>query len=78
MARKRHINEFLRSSFIDGGRVAGHGMAYDVCDRYGDEDWPDRNYGTGSVQVRLPSDYLSPEQKAALSGPVITYNLTEV
>ena len=37
--RKRHINEFLKTSFIVSGRAAGHGM---VEDDYSDESSPDR------------------------------------
>ncbi len=78
MGRKRHINEFMRTQLGGGGRAAGHGMFYDVYDQYGDEDWPDRDHTRGTIQVRLPSDALSEKEKAALSGPVITYKLEEV
>lgn len=37
MKRKRHINEFMKTSFVNSGRVAGHGM---VEDDYSEESGP--------------------------------------
>lgn len=63
---KSHINEKLKTSFVNSGRAAGAGVLYD---RYDEESGysPQPKY-TGSV--RLLSDYLSPQEKEALHGEV--------
>ena len=38
MRPKRHINEFMHTSFANSGRAAGHGM---VEDRYDEESGPE-------------------------------------
>lgn len=72
--RKRHINERMRTSLANSGRAAGMGI---LEDRY-DEDSGGWVYGRGNVQVVTPSDFLTKEEKEALSGPVITYNLKDL
>lgn len=63
---KTHINERLRTEFANTGRAAGMGIDYD---KYDDED----GYRPGPVHrgaVRMPSDELTKEERAALNGPV--------
>ncbi len=38
MARKRHVNEFMKTGFTDSGRVAGMGI---LEDDYSEESFPD-------------------------------------
>ncbi len=75
--KKRHISEFLKTSF-GGGRAAGHGMAYESYDYYGDEDWPDRDHTQDPIWPVFPSDLLPTDAKYKLGGPVKRYNLKEV
>lgn len=66
---KRHINEFLRTEFANSGRAAGAGISED---HYGDEDGnPD--YEESDSYPRFPSDSLTDEERAALSGEVKIY-----
>lgn len=64
-----HINERLHTEFADSGRAAGMGISYD---RY-DEVSGGRVYDTGSVRVEMPSDHLTPKERAALNGNVRVY-----
>ncbi|MGI6155713.1 MAG: hypothetical protein ACOYEB_07180 [Enterococcus lemanii] len=67
--RKTHINERLHTELANTGRAAGSGILYD---RYDEES----GYHPGPIDrgvVRFPSDYLTPEQKVALNGPVRVY-----
>lgn len=65
---KRHINEFLKTEFANSGRAAGAGVLYD---RY-DEESGYRPHPKARGQIRFPSDSLTPEEREALNGPVIT------
>ena len=63
---KSHINERLHTEFANSGRVAGAGILYD---KYDDES----GYRPQPIKrgaVTFPSDNLSPEERAALSGEV--------
>lgn len=64
--RKAHINERLRTNLANSGRAAGMGISYD---NYGEESGNPR-YDPGSIRVRMPSDILTPEERAALNGEV--------
>jgi hypothetical protein len=71
--KRRHINEFLGTTFEShGNRAAGMGILHD---RYDDEYNP-AEIVRDNVMVRFPSR--SKEEKAALNGPVITKKLVEV
>lgn len=64
MANNRpHINERLHTEFANKGRAAGMGILYD---KYNEE----KDIYTHSVHVNLPSDYLTDEERKALSGEV--------
>ena len=65
---KDNLKTCLKTNFVNSGRSAGMGISYDD---YSDESG-NYSYG-GSIYVRLPSDNLTPEEKAALSGEVKTY-----
>lgn len=67
---KRHINEFMRTSFSNSGRVAGAGISYDRYDEESNPDLKDKYYDpyTG---VAMPGR--SKEERASLDGPVIIY-----
>lgn len=71
-AIKKHINEFVRTSFSNSGRVAGAGVNYD---RYDEESNPElcEKYKDNIYGVVMPGK--SEEEKASLDGPVITYFL---
>lgn len=61
-----HINERLHTEFADSGRAAGMGISYD---HYDDESgYHPQPIDRGSV--KLPSDCLTPKERAALSGEV--------
>lgn len=63
---KSNINERMKTYFANSGRAAGAGISYD---RYDEESGyrPQPHY-TG--RVRLLSDNLTAEEKAALNGEV--------
>ena len=63
---KSHIGQYLKSSFANSGRAAGIGTPED---KYDEDSLGPKMYE--SVAVRLPSDFLTPEERAALNGPVI-------
>lgn len=63
MSRRRHANEFLRTST---GRLAGSGILHDDYS----EESGGPYYGTGTVMVRFPEK--SEEEKK--EGPVVVYN----
>ena len=63
---RSHINERLHTKFANSGRAAGMGISYD---RY-DEESGYRPQPKERGMVRFPSDSLTPEEKAALSGEV--------
>ena len=66
MSTKSHINERLHTGLAQSGRAAGMGISYD---RYDDESGnPD--YDTHDTRVRLPHDWLTEDELAALSGAV--------
>lgn len=69
---KKHVNEFLKSSFANSGRVAGAGISYDL---YDDESTPEVHdkWKGGSVRVVMPGR--TEEERAALDGPVIITKL---
>ena len=66
---KSHINERLHTGFANSGRAAGMGISYD---RYDDESGG-KHYEHASCGVVFPSDRLTAEERAALSGEVRTY-----
>ena len=69
----RSINESLHTEFANSGRAAGMGISED---RYDDESYgPEYCHETGPV--RFPSDSLTPEEWAAMNGPVITVKETK-
>ena len=70
MVRKRHINEFLKTSFVNHGRAAGTGM---LSDNYGDESWPENAFGTKPARMKRRMSLL---QEWPKTSPVITYYLT--
>ena len=63
---RSHVNERLHTEFANSGRVAGAGISYD---RY-DEESGYRPQPKECGMVRFPSDSLTPEEKADLSGEV--------
>ena len=63
---RSHVNERLHTEFANSGRVAGAGISYD---RY-DEESGYRPQPKECGLVRFPSDSLTPDEKAALSGEV--------
>lgn len=69
MSRKRHINEYLKTTFANSGRVAGAGISYD---RYDDESG-NPCFIRKDKYPRLPSDSLTRKEWEALNGDVITY-----
>lgn len=70
--KKRHINEFMHTSFADSGMVSGMGILYD---RYDDEYNPN-GYVDQSVMVIMPSR--TKEEREALDGPVIIKRLEDI
>lgn len=72
---KRHINEFLRSAFVNNGRVAGAGISYDRYDEESNPDLKDK-WNEGNVYVVMPGR--SKEERESLDGPVISMRLEEV
>jgi len=69
--RKRHINERLKTEFVNNGRAAGIGITYDKYDEESGYKPHPRNRGP----MRLPYDSLTREERKALNGPVITYRV---
>ena len=66
MSTNSHINERLHTGLAQSGRAAGMGISYD---RYDDESGnPD--YNPHDTRVRLPSDGLTEDKLAELSGVV--------
>ena len=63
---KSHINERLHTGLAQSGRAAGMGISYD---RY-DEESGNPDYNPHDTRVRLPSDGMTEEEIAALSGDV--------
>lgn len=66
---RSHINERLHTEFANSGRVAGMGISYD---RY-DEESGYRPQPKNTGRISLPSDSLTPQELAALSGEVKIY-----
>ena len=69
MSRKTDIRERLKTGLANSGRAAGAGILYD---RYDEES----GYRPGPKQhgpIKFPSDSLTPEELAALNGPVRVY-----
>ena len=66
---RNHINECLHTGLANSGRAAGMGISYD---RYDDESG-NPNYEPHDAHVRLPSDGLTDDEIAALSGAVKIY-----
>lgn len=64
-----NINEQLHSRLANSGRAAGMGISYD---KYDDESG-NPNFIRKDKYPHLPSDYLTPEQLAALNGEVRIY-----
>lgn len=70
---KSHINQYMRTSFANSGRVAGAGISYD---RYDDESG-NPNFITAESWPRFPSDSLTPEERLSLNGEVKVYKMTK-
>ncbi len=71
--KRRHINEFMKTRLANSGRAAGMGILYDD---YSEESYGGyRNYNVG--QVRTTSDFLTPEERAKLNGPVKKYHIKD-
>ena len=64
--RKTDINERMKTGFANAGRAAGAGISED---RY-DEESGNPIYRGRYAVVRMPSDELTKEERAALNGPV--------
>lgn len=62
---RAHINERMKTGFVNSGRAAGAGILYD---RYDEESGyrPGPNRGG----CTLPSERLTPEERANLNGEV--------
>lgn len=73
-SRRGHANEHMKTSFRNGGRIAGMGILHD---NYSEESYRP-NYDPGKIKVHTPSDFLTPEERAGLNGKVITYKLDEL
>ncbi len=71
MAR-RHANEFLRTNFVNSGRIAGMGILYDD---YSEESGGPIYGGKGVVIVRYP-ERNEDEKDKLLNTPVKTYKLS--
>lgn len=71
--KKRHINEFMKTRLANRGRAAGMGILYD--------DYSEESYGgyrnISAGQVKTPYDFMTPEERAKLNGPVKTYRIKE-
>jgi hypothetical protein len=74
--KRRHVNEFLHSSFANSGRAAGIGVNYD---RYDEESFPGvrPRKNQGNVRVIMPVEFMSEEERAALDGHVIISKLKQ-
>lgn len=70
--RNSHINERMRTSFTNSGRVAGAGILYDD---YGEESWGGNKPcdNLACERVRLPHDGMSERELNSLNGPVKIY-----
>jgi hypothetical protein len=68
-SKRGHANERMKTSFRNSGRIAGMGILYD--------DYSEESYGgyhnITAGRVRTISDSMTPEERAELNGPVITY-----
>lgn len=63
----------MKTSLRNRGRIAGMGVLYDD---YSEESYGGyRNYNAG--QVRTISDFLTPEERAKLNGPVKKYHIKD-
>lgn len=67
--RRGHANEHMKTRLRNGGRIAGMGILYD---NYSEESYGGY-HNSGNVHVKTISDFMTPEEKAELNGPVITY-----
>ena len=74
--RKRHVNEFLRTS-LNSGRIAGTGMLYD--------DYSETAYPSGIMRTDYFPEYkvgipLTEEERRFREegGPVITYRIEDL
>lgn len=70
--RKRHINERMRTSFANSGRVAGMGILYDDYS----EDSGKPTYNKSAYPV-YTTDWLEDKERERLSGPVTTKRLED-
>lgn len=70
--RKRHVNEHIRTSLANSGRVAGMGILYDD---YSEESGKPR-YDRSAYPV-YTTDWLEEKEKERLPGPVITKRLED-
>lgn len=61
----------IKTSFRNGGRIAGIGILYD--------DYSEESYGgycnISAGKVRTPYDFMKPKERASLNGPVKTYHV---
>jgi hypothetical protein len=65
---RRHINEFMKTEFINRGRAAGMGILYD---RYDEESSPEIcPMSSHTTQVRFPHD-----EEEEIPGQVTTYKM---
>lgn len=70
--RKRHVNEHIRTSLANSGRVAGMGISYDDYS----EDSGKQIHSRNAYPV-YTTDWLEEKEKERLSGPVITKRLED-
>ena len=70
MAR-RHVNEFLRTTFANSGRIAGTGILYDD---YSETSFPPGRYEPSPNPVGITK--IEEQKKAERDTPVTTYKLT--
>ena len=71
--RRGHANEHMKTSFRNGSRIAGMGILHDD---YSEESY--RGYHNSNAgRVRTVSDFLTPEERAKLNGPVKTYRIND-
>lgn len=70
MSRRRHVNEFLRTS-LNSGRIAGAGINFDD---YSEESFPDRNPHKYSQANPIGDGRKHPDYE---DGEVISYKMSK-
>ncbi len=69
MARKRHVNEFLKTKFTNRGRIAGTGMD--------EEDYSENSFPCKTPWEDRKSRYWKAHNKIPSPSLIVTYKLSK-